>query len=117
MPEEKVDVIDAGHRVLKLPQMEENTNKQMLRKILLTQGKYDAAFTLPLLSVKLPGDHGLRYAKNISIAHIDVTYAFIHVEDLKNAEKHLPKALAIHIKSIFSCGKAQLGDVHHSWCY
>lgn len=112
-PSETRDVIDAGDRALKLHQVEENANnRQMLGKNLFGQGKYDAALALFSLSVKLREDNGLKYAKTTAIAHTDVASAFIHLEDLKNAEKHLNKALAIFNKGTFSGGKAQLGDVH-----
>lgn len=112
-PSETRDVLDAGDRALKLHQVEENANnRQMLGKNLFAQGKYDAALALFSLSVKLREDNGLKYAKTTAIAHTDVASAFIHLEDLKNAEKHLNNALAIFNKSTFSGGKAQLGDVH-----
>lgn len=112
-PSETRDVIDAGDRALKLHQVEENANnRQMLGKNLFAQGKYDAALALFSLSVKLREENGLKYAKTTAIAHTDVASAFIHLEDLKNAEKHLNKALAIFNKGTFSGGKAQLGDIH-----
>lgn len=112
-PSETRDVIDAGDRALKLHQVEENANnRQMLGKNLFAQGKYDAALALFSLSVKLREDNGLKYARATAIAHTDVASAFIQLEDLKNAEKHLKLALAIFDKGTFSGGKAQLGDVH-----
>lgn len=112
-PEETKDVIDVGEKALKLHQVEENANtRQMLGKTLFAQGKYDASLALFSLSVKLREDNGLKYAKTTAIAHTDVASAFIHLEDLKNAEKHLRMALAIFEKSTFSGGRAQLGDVH-----
>lgn len=112
-PSETRNVIDAGDRALKLHQVEENANnRQMLGKNLFAQGKYDAALALFSLSVKLREDNGLKYAKTTAIAHTDVASAFIHLEDLKNADKHLNKALAIFNKGTFSGGKAQLGDIH-----
>lgn len=112
-PSETKDVIDAGDRALRLHQVEENANnRQMLGKNLFAQGKYDAALALFSLSVKLREDNGLKYARATAIAHTDVASAFIQLEDLKNAEKHLKMALAIFDKATFSGGKAQLGDVH-----
>lgn len=110
---ESKEVIDLGDKALKLHQVEDNANtRQMLGKTLFAQGKYDAALALFSLSVKLREDNGLKYAKTTAIAHTDVASAFIHLDDLKNAEKHLKKALAIYGKGTFSGGKAQLGDVH-----
>lgn len=110
---ETKEVIDVGDKALKLHQVEDNANtRQMLGKTLFAQGKYDAALALFSLSVKLREDNGLKYAKTTAIAHTDVASAFIHLDDLKNAEKHLKKALAIYAKGTFSGGKAQLGDVH-----
>lgn len=111
--EETKEVIDVGQKALKLHQVEDNANtRQMLGKTLFAQGKYDAALALFSLSVKLREDNGLKYAKTTAIAHTDVASAFIHLEDLKNAEKHLRMALAIYNKNTFSGGRAQLGDVH-----
>lgn len=107
------EVIDVGDKALKLHQVEDNANtRQMLGKTMFSQGKYDAALALFSLSVKLREDNGLKYSKTTAIAHTDVASAFIHLDDLKNAEKHLKKALAIYAKGTFSGGKAQLGDVH-----
>lgn len=112
-PSETKDVLDAGDRALRLHQVEENANnRQMLGKNLFAQGKFDAALALFSLSVKLREDNGLKYARATAIAHTDVASAFIQLEDLKNAEKHLKMALAIFDKGTFSGGKAQLGDVH-----
>lgn len=110
---ETSNVIDVGEKALKLHQVEDNANtRQMLGKTLFAQGKYDAALALFSLSVKLREDNGLKYSKTTAIAHTDVASAFIHLEDLKNAEKHLRMALAIYAKKTFSGGRAQLGDVH-----
>lgn len=112
-PSETKEVIDVGEQALRLHQAEENANtRQMLGKTLFAQGKYDAALALFSLSVKLREDNGLKYAKTTAIAHTDVASAFIHLEDLKNGEKHLNRALAIYKKGTFSGGKSQLGDVH-----
>eukprot|EP00178_Gracilaria_changii_P028345 TRINITY_DN995_c0_g1_i1.p1 TRINITY_DN995_c0_g1~~TRINITY_DN995_c0_g1_i1.p1 ORF type:complete len:843 (-),score=168.23 TRINITY_DN995_c0_g1_i1:2055-4583(-) len=112
-PAESKDVIDVDEKALRLHQVEENANtRQMLGKTLFAQGKYDAALALFSLSVKLREDNGLKYAKTTAIAHTDVASAFIHIEDLKNAEKHLNIALAIFEKGTFSGGRAQLGDVY-----
>lgn len=112
-PAETNEVIDVGEKALKLHQVEDNANtRQMLGKTLFAQGKYDAALALFSLSVKLREDNGLKYSKTTAIAHTDVASAFIHLEDLKNAEKHLRMALAIYAKKTFSGGRAQLGDVH-----
>lgn len=110
---ETKEVIEVGDKALKLHQVEDNANtRQMLGKTLFGQGKYDAALALFSLSVKLREDNGLKFAKTTAIAHTDVASAFIHLDDLKNAEKHLKKALAIYAKGTFSGGRAQLGDVH-----
>lgn len=110
---ETKEIIDIGDKALKLHQVEDNANtRQMLGKTLFAQGKYDAALALFSLSVKLREDNGLKYAKTTAIAHTDVASAFIHLEDLRNAEKHLNRALAIYAKGTFSGGRAQLGDVH-----
>lgn len=110
---ETKEVIEVGDKALKLHQVEDNANtRQMLGKTLFAQGKYDAALALFSLSVKLREDNGLKFAKTTAIAHTDVASAFIHIDDLKNAEKHLKKALAIYAKGTFSGGRAQLGDVH-----
>ncbi|CDF36342.1 unnamed protein product [Chondrus crispus] len=112
-PSETNEVIDVGQKALKLHQVEDNANtRQMLGKTLFAQGKYDAALALFSLSVKLREDNGLKYAKTTAIAHTDVASAFIHLEDLKNAEKHLRMALTIYAKKTFSGGRSQLGDVH-----
>lgn len=112
-PAETREVIDAGDRALKFHQVEDNANtRQLLGKTLFAQGKYDAALALFSLSVKLREDNGLKYAKTTAIAHTDVASAFIYLEDLKNAEKHLNMALAIYQKGTFSGGRSQLGDVH-----
>lgn len=112
-PAETRDVIDVDEKAMKLHQAEENANnRQLLGKTLFAQGKYDAALALFSLSVKLREDNGLKYAKTTAIAHTDVASAFIHLEDYKNAEKHLRISLAIYEKSTFSGGRAQLGDVH-----
>ena len=114
VPQQEVkEVIDVGEKALKLHQVEDNANtRQMLGKTLFAQGKYDAALALFSLSVKLREDNGLKYAKTTAIAHTDVASAFIHLEDLKNAEKHLKKSLAIFDKGTFSGGRSHLGDVH-----
>lgn len=110
---ETKEVIDVAQKAMKLHQVEDNANtRQMLGKTLFAQGKYDAALALFSLSVKLREDNGLKYAKTTAIAHTDVASAFIHLEDLKNAEKHLRMALAIYNKNTFSGGRSQLGDVH-----
>ncbi|KAI0567308.1 AMP-activated protein kinase glycogen-binding [Gracilaria domingensis] len=112
-PSETKDVIDVEEKALRLHQVEENANtRQMLGKTLFAQGKYDAALALFSLSVKLREDNGLKYAKTTAIAHTDVASAFIHIDDLKNAEKHLNIALSIFEKGTFSGGRAQLGDVY-----
>eukprot|EP00737_Agarophyton_chilense_P003151 gb/GEZJ01003659.1/.p1 GENE.gb/GEZJ01003659.1/~~gb/GEZJ01003659.1/.p1 ORF type:complete len:894 (+),score=150.15 gb/GEZJ01003659.1/:22-2682(+) len=112
-PSETKDVIDVGEKALRLHQVEENANaRQMLGKTLFAQGKYDAALALFSLSVKLREDNGLKFAKTTAIAHTDVASAFIHIDDLKNAEKHLNNALSIFEKGTFSGGRAQLGDVY-----
>jgi tetratricopeptide (TPR) repeat protein len=112
-PEEIEAVQDGSSTALRVNLAEENAaNRQMLGKSLFTQGKYDAALALFSLSVKIREDNGLRNAKTTAVAHTDVASAFIHLEDLKNAEKHLNSALAIHEKKAFAGGKPELGDVH-----
>ncbi len=111
--EEKNAVIDPHDTAMRLHQVEENAqNRQLLGKTLFAQGKYDAALALFSLSVKLREDNGLRNAKTNAVAHTDVASAFIHLDDLKNAEKHLRVALDIFSRATFSGGRVQLGDVH-----
>lgn len=110
---DKETIIDPSDVAMKLHQVEDNAeNRQQLGKMLFSQGKYDAALALFSLAVKLREDNGLRNAKTNAVAHTDVASAFIHLQDLKNAEKHLRISLNIFSKSTFSGGKAELGDVH-----
>jgi len=110
---DKETIIDANDTAMRLHQVEDNAeNRQQLGKMLFSQGKYDAALALFSLAVKLREDNGLRNAKTNAVAHTDVASAFIHLQDLKNAEKHLRISLNIFSKSTFSGGKAELGDVH-----
>lgn len=112
-PHESEQVIDNSSTALRFNLAEENANnRQMLGKTLFAQGKYDAALALFSLSVKIREDNGLRNAKTTAVAHTDVASAFIHLNDTKNAEKHLKTALAVFEKGAFSGGKPQLGDVH-----
>lgn len=112
-PEESARYLDASTTALRFNLAEENANnRQLLGKTLFAQGKYDAALALFSLSVKIREDNGLRNAKTTAIAHTDVASAFIHLNDMKNAEKHLKTALSIFDRGTFSGGKPQLGDVH-----
>lgn len=110
---ESRQIIDPSDVAMRIHQVEENAqNRQMLGKTLFAQGKYDAALALFSLSVKLREDNGLKNAKSTAVAHTDVASAFIHLDDLKNAEKHLRIALDVFQKGTFSGGRVQLGDVH-----
>lgn len=112
-PAEAKDVVDVDQKALFYNQVEENAkNRQLLGKTLYAQGKYDAALAMFSLSVKLREDNGLRNAKTTAIAHTDVASAFIHLDDAKNAEKHLMIAKKVFEKACFSGGKPNLGDVH-----
>ena len=111
-PDEEKVVVDNDQKAMFYHQVEENAqNRQLLGKTLYAQGKYDAALALFSLSVKLREDNGLKNAKTTAIAHTDVASAFIHLDDAKNAEKHLMIAKRIFEKACFSGGKANLGDV------
>lgn len=112
-PKEEERVRDATGTALRFNLAEENANsRQQLGKTLFAQGKYDAALALFSLSVKIREDNGLRNAKTTAVAHTDVASAFIHLGDLKNADKHLNAALSIYDRKAFSGGQAELGDIH-----
>lgn len=106
-------VADNGAAALRFNQAEENaSSRQQLGKALFAQGKYDAALAMFSLSVKIREDNGLKNAKSSAVAHTDVASAFIHLGDLRNANKHLDMALEIYGKKTFSGGHSELGDVH-----
>jgi tetratricopeptide (TPR) repeat protein len=112
-PQEAQQVLDVGGTALRFNLAEENaSSRQQLGKALFAQGKYDAALAMFSLSVKIREDNGLRNAKTSAIAHTDVASSFIHLGDLRNAEKHLNVALEVYDKNTFSGGRQELGDVH-----
>lgn len=105
--------VDPYDRANRIKMAEENaSDRQLLGKTLFAQGNYDAALALFSLSVKIREENGLQNAKSTAVAHTDVASAFIYLNDLRNAEKHLLQALSIFKKRAFSGGEPELGDVH-----
>lgn len=85
VPEEKVEVLSGGDGALKLPELEESANNQMLRKniCLSKESTNDAAFSLSSVSVKLRADNGFKDVKTIVMEHIDVGSVLTDLDDLK----------------------------------